>query len=129
MYSNNIRCEEVDWLPKHAGFSFDTADSPAHDAKSVDHGGVGVRAYERIWIVHSVFFQDTARQIFQVDLMDNADPRRHHLESFKRLHAPLKELITRAVALKLKFHVFLQGVWGARIIYLNRVVDNQVHRH
>ena len=35
-------------LTEHGGFRFDSADAPAEHAEAVDHGGVRIRAYQRI---------------------------------------------------------------------------------
>ena len=42
-------------------------------------------------------------EIFQIDLMDDADAGRHDLERVERLHAPFEKLVALAVALE--FHV------------------------
>jgi hypothetical protein len=51
-----------------------------------------------------------ARQVFEVDLVHDADARRHHAEGVEGLHAPLHELVALAVALELELHVQVQRV-------------------
>ena len=51
-----------------------------------------------------------ARQVFEVDLVHDADARRHDLEGVEGLHAPLHELVALAVALELQLHVEVERV-------------------
>ncbi len=48
--TDNFGREEVDRLAKHARLRLDAADAPADDAETIDHGGVGVGADERVGI-------------------------------------------------------------------------------
>ncbi|KAG1259253.1 hypothetical protein G6F65_015351 [Rhizopus arrhizus] len=70
-----------------------------------------------------------ARQVLQVDLVDDAEARRHDAEGVERLHAPLHELVALLVALEFQLHVQVQRILGAEIIDHDRVVNDQVHRH
>ena len=49
-------------------------------------------------------------QVFQIDLMDDADAGRHDLEGVEGLHAPFEKLITLAIALKLDLEVAPEGI-------------------
>ena len=44
IYADHVRSQEVDWLAKHAGLGFNTADAPADHADAVNHGGVRIGA-------------------------------------------------------------------------------------
>ena len=57
------------------------------------------------------------------------DPRAggHHAEVIQGLLAPLEEGVALAVALVLLVHVVEEGVLGAEVIDLDRVVDDEVH--
>ena len=89
---------------------------------------MAVGADQGVRVGYPVLFHDAARQIFHIDLMDDADAGRHHLEGVKGLHAPLHELVTLAVAGELDLHVLLQRVCVAVAIDLHRVIDDQFYR-
>jgi hypothetical protein len=77
----------------------------------------------RLLLTHAV------EQMFEIDLMDNADTRRHDAEGVERLHSPFHELIALAVTFELAAHVLLQGLWRTVMVDLYRMVDDQVDRH
>jgi hypothetical protein len=133
MHTDHIRREKVHRLAEHAGFRLDAADAPADHADAVDHRGVAVGADQRVGIVHTpfraVFLQHAARQIFEIDLMHDADAGRHDLEGIERLHAPFHELVALGVALEFHFHVEPQRIRAVVVIDLDRVIHHQVHRH
>jgi hypothetical protein len=130
VHADHIGCQHEYRLAEHACLGFNAADTPADHADAVDHRGVAVGADQRIRVIHiALRFVHTARQIFEVHLVHDADPGRHDLERVKCLHAPLHELVAFLVALEFQFHVLGQCVLVAVIVDLNRVVDHQVHRH
>jgi hypothetical protein len=45
--------------------------------KAVDHRRVGVGADQRVGIPDPVLLEDAAREVLEVDLMHDADARRH----------------------------------------------------
>jgi hypothetical protein len=51
-----------------------------------------------------------ARQVLEVDLVHDAEARRHDAEGVEGLHAPLHELVALAVALELQLHVQVERV-------------------
>jgi hypothetical protein len=51
--------------------------------------------YPLLLLTHAV------EQMFEIDLVDDADARRHDAEGLESLHAPFHELIALAVALEL----------------------------
>ena len=55
-----------------------------------------------------------ARQVLEVDLVHDADARRHDLERVERLHAPFHELVALGVALELELHVEVERVLACR---------------
>jgi hypothetical protein len=87
------------------------------------------------------------RQIFQIDLMADADARRNDPKRPERLHAPLQKLIAFPVALKLQLHVERQRIGRRAIatqpvaaqgrqvsfapgeIHLHGMVNDQIHGH
>src|SRR5690606_19904920 len=89
--ADDVRGQEIDRLAQHAGFGFDAAHAPADAADAVDHGGVRVGADQGVRVVDVALFHDAARQVFQVDLVDDAEARRHHAEGVEGLHAPFHD--------------------------------------
>ena len=49
---------EVDRLTEHAGFGFDTANAPAYDADTVNHGRMGVGTHKSVGIKYAVLFEN-----------------------------------------------------------------------
>ena len=129
VYPDHIRRQEIYRLAEHARFRLDAADAPADHADAVDHGGVTVRADQRIGIINAVFLQHAARQIFEIDLMHDADAGRHHLEGVERLHAPFNKFVAFGVALEFQLHVKFQGIRTIVVIHLHRVIYHQIDRY
>ncbi len=71
----------------------------------------------------------TAREIFQVHLVNNANAWGHYLECIEGLHAPLHKLITLFIALKLKLHIQIERFFVAKVIDHDRVIHYQIHGH
>src|SRR5690606_26241715 len=104
--------------------------APADDAEAVDHRRVRIGADECIRINGTVGIAEHAlRQVLEIDLVDDADARRHNLERVERLHAPLEELVALAVALELELEIAHERLGRAGKIHLHGVVDDQVDRH
>ena len=68
------------------------------------------------------------RQVFDVDLVDNAGSGRHDAQVAERLLRPVQKLVALAVALELDLAVAQHGAGDAGEIDLHRVVDHQVDR-
>jgi hypothetical protein len=90
---------------------------------------VRVRPDERVGEINSVALDDAAGEVFEVDLMTDADAGRHDVEALERLHPPLQKLVARAVAPKLHLHVAHQRVVVRPEIHLHRVVYDEIDRH
>ena len=71
----------------------------------------------------------TATQVFQIDLMHDANARRNDFEFFKRLHPPFEKLIAFGIALKLFVHIEVQCLLRTLIIDHHRMVDYQINGH
>src|SRR5262249_15125706 len=108
IHTDHVGGEEVHGLAEHPGFGLDSAHTPADYADPVDHGGVAVGADQRVGVVDLALAVHATCQVLQVDLVHNADARRHHFEGVERLHSPLHELVTLAVALEFQLHVQIQ---------------------
>src|SRR5471032_964872 len=128
--ADDVRGQEVDWLAQHAGFRLDAAHAPADYADAVDHGGVRVGADQGVRVVHAGrIFVHAARQVFEVDLVDDAEARSHDAEGVEGLHAPFHELVARVVAREFQLHVQVQRALFAEMVDGDGVVDYQVDWH
>src|SRR5690606_7697684 len=127
-HTHDIGSEHIHGLAQHTGLRFDTAYAPANDANAVNHCGVTVGANQRIGIIDVVpVTVDATCQMFQIDLMDNTETRRHDAECIEGLHAPFHELVAFAIGLELNLHVEVERVWGAVVVDHDRVIDDQIH--
>ena len=99
--ADDLGGEHVERLAEHDGLGLDAADAPAQHAQAVDHRGMAVGADQRIGKRDRpgvVFAQEHALgQVLEVDLVYDADGRRHDAEVLKGLLAPAEELVALAV--------------------------------
>ena len=130
--ADDLGNQHRDRLAEHRGLRFDPADAPADDAEPVDHRRVGVGADERVGIgqrlAAGLLAEDHAREVLEVDLVDDAGVGRHDLEVVERRLAPAQERVALLVARELELGVQLGGVQLAVVIDLDRVVDDQLDR-
>ena len=70
-----------------------------------------------------------AGEIFQIDLVHYASTGGDHPEVLERSLGPSQQDIAFTVPFELPLHVESKGLAGARVVHLNRVVDNQVGRN
>ena len=123
-------------LAEHRGLGLDAADAPAEHAEAVDHRRVRVGADERVGIgLHRtvvrglVAREDDAREVLEVDLVDDAGVRRDDLEVLEGGLAPAQERVALLVALELLLGVDAEGVARAELVDLHGVVDDELDRH
>ncbi len=85
----HARDQHRDRLSEHRGLRLDATDTPAKNAQAVDHRRMRIGADQRIGIgdgVASLFGgviaagEDHAREIFDIDLVDDTGLRGNHLE-------------------------------------------------
>jgi hypothetical protein len=126
VHADDVGGEEVERLAEHAGLGLDAADAPADDAEPVDHGGVRIGADQGVRVQELAAAQDAAGEVLEVDLVDDADAGRDHVEAVEGGGAPLQEFVALAVATKLDRHVAGEGVGDAGEVDLHRVVDDEV---
>lgn len=128
--SDDLGQKHRDRLAEHRGFRLDTANAPAENAETVDHGGVAVGADTgvRVGGDFAVFFTgpDRLAQIFQIDLVTDAGAGRNDAEVLECLLAPLQEAVALAVALVFQFDVAGKSVRRAEFVDDDRVVDDEV---
>src|SRR6185295_12954105 len=114
---------------QHAGLGLDAAHAPAHDADAVDHRRVRVGAEHGVREPDAVLLPYAAREIFHVDLVNDAVAGRHHAHGLERTLGPFHERVALRVALELDLLIALHRVWRVVHVDLDRVVHYNVHRH
>ena len=129
--ADHVGGQQIDRLSKHAGLGFDASHPPAQHTDSIDHGGVAVGADQCIGVVDVVarVMVYTTRQVFEVDLVDNAKAGGHDAKRVECLHSPLHELVTFLVALKFELHVQVERPGCAEVVDHDRMVNDQVDWH
>ena len=124
--ADDLGDEHRDGLAEHGRLGLDAADAPAEHAQAVDHRGVRVGADEGVGVGLTVAGHDHARQVLDVDLVDDAGAGRDDLELAERRLAPAQELVALLVALVLQLHVLLERVGRAEEVGDDGVVDDQL---
>src|SRR5690606_925608 len=127
--AENLRYQHRDRLAQHRGFGLDAANTPAQYPKPVNHGGVRVRAHQRIGIsgtraVLRHVEYDPAK-VFKVDLVHDPGVRRHDPEVLERFLAPAEEGVAFLVALELDLVVQVERICRAVAVDLHGVVNDQ----
>ena len=89
IHADDIRGQEIYRLAEHSRFGLDPADAPADDTEAVDHRRMRIRADKRIREINAIPLENSFRQIFEIDLMDDADSRRDDAKAVERLSSPL----------------------------------------
>ena len=125
--ADNLGQDHRDGLTKHDSLSLDTANTPAGDTKTIDHGRVGVSADDGVRVEHVLTVEHNAGKVLKVDLMDDTRAGRHDLEVVEGLGAPLEELESLAITLELEALVVFTGVGSAGGIDLDGVIDDEVN--
>ncbi len=129
VHPDDIRHQQIYGLAEHGRLRLDAAHAPAHHAKPVDHGCVGIGAHQGVRVEDAVLQPDATGQMLEIDLVADALPGGHHLEGFENLLAPFDEPVTFRVAPGFPFHIGLERPGGIEDIHLDGVVHHQVHRH
>ena len=129
LHAHDQRDQHGDGLSQHGGLGFNAADAPAEHAQSVDHGGVRVGAHQRVGISRALatffVYEDNARQVFQVDLVDDAGIGRHDGQIAESGLPPAQEGVAFFVALKFEQRIHIKGAGRAEFVHLHRVVNDQ----
>ena len=96
-------------LAEEHGLRLDAAHTPADDAEAVDHRRVGVRSDDRVREDerHAVLLAAVhhAREVLEVDLVNDPGARGHDLEVREGVLGPAEELVALAVPLVLALHI------------------------
>ena len=120
--------EHRERLAEHRRLGLDPADAPAEHAEAVDHRRVRVGADERVREGLPVARLDDAREVLEVDLVDDPGAGRHDLEVGERALAPAQERVALAVALELELDVAAERELRRELVDLHRVVDHELGR-
>ena len=132
--ADHLRNEHGDGLTEHGRLCLDAAHAPAEHAQAVDHRGMRVGADEGIGVserTRRALFrrrEDDARQVLEIDLVDDAGVGRHHFEILERVLPPAQECVALAVAPELQVGVDLNGLRIAELVDLHGVVDDELDR-
>ncbi len=99
---DDLRDQHRARLAQHGRLGFDASDTPAHDPETVDHRRVRVGAHERVRIrlgdaVH-ILRAHHAREILDIDLVDDARVGRNDLEVVEGALTPAQERVALTVA-------------------------------
>jgi len=122
----------IEGLAEEDGLRLDAADPVAEDAEAVDHRRVGVGSDERVGKRDSALIVipvgDDGRQVFEVDLVDDARPGRHDPEVAEGRLGPAQQLVALAVPLVLAIDVERERRRRPEGVDLDRMVDDEIGR-
>jgi len=129
--ADDFRGEKGERLTEHSRFGFDSADAPTHDAETVNHGGVGIGADERVGVseegtIGLFFCKNATGEVLEVNLVNDADAWGNDAKGLESLLAPLKEFVAFTVAFKFILHVQHEGLFGAVDVDLDGVIDDEI---
>jgi len=110
------------------GLGLDAADAPAEHAEAVDHRRVRVGPDQRVRVQRAVGLEHHAREVLEVDLVDDPRVGRHDLEALECALTPAQERVALLVALELALGVDAERVARAEHVDLHRVVDDELGR-
>jgi len=127
--ADDLRHEHRDRLAEHRRLGLDPADPPAKHAEPVDHRRVRIGADERVGIERARLLvkEDDAREIFKIDLMNDAGPWRYDAEVLQGALPPAQQRVSLSVALILQLDVDVERADRAESVYLDGVVDHEVN--
>ena len=126
--ADDLRHEHRERLAEHRRLGLDPADAPAEHAEPVHHRRVRVGADERVRERRAVALLDDAREVLEIDLVDDAGAGRHDLEVAEGALAPAQERVALAVALELELDVPAKAIRVRELVDLHRVVDHELDR-
>ena len=119
LHADDQRDQHGNGLSEHGGLGFNAADAPAQHAEPIDHGGVRVGTDQRVGIGRALaaFFmhKDHARQIFEVDLVDDARIGRHDRKIAEAGLSPAQKGVAFFVPLEFEQRIHIEGAWPNRI--------------
>ena len=132
--TDDLRDQHGYRLAQHGGLGFDSADAPAEHAETVDHGGMRVGADQRVGIGKRLARlticadENDARQVLQIDLVNDTGVGRHNREILECRLPPTQEGIALLITLEFQLGIELKRLWRAELVHLHRVVNHQLGR-
>ena len=128
-HADEFRRREWIGLAERRHFGFKASDAPAHDAKRVDHGRVGIAAERHVRegkgnVIAFVQAND-GRHALQMNLMNDAAARRKDVDAGKGLLRPFQEAVAFAVAGVFTLKIALRRGLVAGHVDLQRMVDHE----
>ncbi|MNL15030.1 hypothetical protein D3C87_1359940 [compost metagenome] len=115
---------------QHHAFRFQAAHADGNHAQRVDHRRMRIRAHQGVGIGHAILHLDHGRHALEVNLVQDAVPRRDHVDVFKRLLGPVDEIETVFVAAVFDGPVLGEGVGVETAAFDGqRMVDHQLRGH
>ncbi len=110
--SNDSRYQHRYWLAKESCLSFNSANAPTKNSKTINHGGVRVSSNNCIGISaersRNFPSHNHARQEFNIHLVNNSRSWRHNFELIKGGLAPTEESITLSITLVFDINVLFK---------------------
>ncbi len=128
--AEHLRDQHRHRLPEHRRLGLDAAHAPTEDPEAVDHRRVRVGPHEGVGIGLSglLILEHDAREVLEVDLMDDARVGRHDREVVEGALSPAQEGVALVVSFELTLGVHAEGVMRRERIDLHRVVDHELGR-
>ena len=130
--THDFRNQHGDRVAEHGGLRLDAADTPAENCEAVDHRGVAVSPDHTVRVSHlpaiAFGYPDNLCKVFEIDLMADAGPGRHHTEVGECARSPAEEFVPLAVPFEFQSDVAGKRVVGCKPVDHDRVVDDQVDR-
>ena len=126
--ADHLRDEHRERLAEHRRLGLDPADAPAEHAEAVDHRRVRVGADEGVGEGLPVARLDDAREVLEVDLVDDPGAGRDDLQAVEGALSPAQEGVPLAVALELELDVPREGELRRELVHLDGVVDDELGR-
>ena len=115
---------------QHHAFRFQAAHADGDHAQRVDHRRMRIRADQGVGIGHAILHLDHGRHALEVNLVQDAIPRRDHVDVFKGFLGPVDEVETVFIATVFDGAVLGEGI-GVKAAAFDgqRMVDHQLRGH
>ena len=128
LHANDQRNQHRDRLSQHRRLGLNPAHAPPQHPQPIHHGRVTVGAYQGVGVggafAGGLVDEDYARQVFEIDLVDDAGVGGDDGEIAESGLAPAEEGVALFVALEFEQGVHVEGVGGAEFVDLDGVVDD-----
>merc|ERR1712166_1113311 len=125
--TNDLRKHHCNLLTKHDRFSFNTADTPAYNTKTIDHSGMRIGTDNGVGVEHIIFFKNNTCEPLKIDLMNNTVAWRYNSEIVKGLLTPLEERKSLLIAVELNLFIPVLCVKVSCNIDLHRVINHKIN--